>query len=159
MGRGRRGRGGDGARLLRRRSASGGVIMSTGADKLAAAQTARNEVNRLRNLLAIADDLEKLGKIENSEASLRATISALEVKQRDATAAVEAAVARAAEIMRKANADAEAVRADAQAVKDSATKDAEKAVEAAEQRARTIVATAESKKLEIENEIRGRVSA
>lgn len=61
--------------------------MSTGTEKINAVNELRRFANGFRNLLAVADDLERLGQIENAEAEAKARLDAL--MGRIATAARE----------------------------------------------------------------------
>ena len=98
--------------------------MSTGAEKIAAAGELRNFANRIRNVLAVADDLDKLGGIENARAGLNAAKLAFEAQQKTERADLEAERAKIGDAIRKAELDAVGIRDAAAAVTVKAEKDA-----------------------------------
>lgn len=77
--------------------------MSTGTDKMNAANELKNFANRFRSMLEVADDLEKLGSLENAIGEAGARLSAL----RDEQGVIEAAVDRARTSIDDANARAQ----------------------------------------------------
>jgi hypothetical protein len=132
--------------------------MSTGTEKKLAANEARQFLNKLKNLLAVAGDLDKLGSVEVAMAELDAKRSALERERETVVAEVGAAKAKAAGIVEQATADAQALRDEAAAEREAATKDAAALVARAKIEAANVVAAAKTERTAIENEIRASVS-
>lgn len=118
--------------------------MSNGTDKMNAANELRKFANGFRSLLAMTDDLEKLGSIENSVVEAQSRIDGLKLqedaaKERIANMGAEFAQAQAdatasaSKIINDARSDAEMVRKAAEAtaaqMREAAAADVAKATE------------------------------
>lgn len=129
--------------------------MSLGSDKTAAARTLRNEVSRLKLLLAVADDLDKLGEMESAEDELKARLAATQVELEAARVAVEEADKLAGLIAAAAKAEAAAIKDAATADKARIEEETASAVAKAKQESEAAIANSVKRKKALDAEIAG----
>jgi F0F1-type ATP synthase membrane subunit b/b' len=136
--------------------------MSTGTDKMNAANFMRREVHRLEAFLKIADDLQKLGSVENAVGETEARLSGLERLEAEAKERIAAAGDEAANIIAKANTHADAIRAAAQKEADRAAElvtQGQEALSKAKAQAAELIADARKERDRIAAEIRAELGA
>lgn len=124
--------------------------MSTGTDKIEAARELRWFGNRLRGFLAAADDLEKLGSIENAVAEAETRVATLNEQAAAAQERIDDAQAKADEIVSAANTEAARLIEEANAGVAAAHAEADEIVAKANRRAEEMAATAERRAAEID---------
>lgn len=111
--------------------------MSNGTDKMNAANELRTFANRFRATLAVADDMEKLGSIENAIGEAEAKLSSVKVERDRISADFDSAKSEVANargkadgIVADANAKANAIIEAAQGRADDVVKEAQRTAEA-----------------------------